>query len=299
MGRIAVLTLAAGRHAHLIGQVEGLTRQSLVPDLHVVVSMGDEALRQGDVPIRSGSWSTSTAYLPVSEQGLPLAQARNLAARSATAAGADLLIFLDVDCIPSPTLVQEYGEAVRDDRSSWRGQDEPAGSAPALFSGDIAYLPPEPESGYPVDDLAALATPSPLRPVLAAGQRQIETRFELFWSLSFAMSAADFETSGGFCEEYQGYGGEDTDFAQVVNRLGGSLTWVGGATAYHQHHDSVMPPVHHLVAVVRNANVFYDRWGWWPMDGWLQAFATRGLAARRGPEHRWAVVEPDECFTQR
>ena len=28
--------------------------------------------------------------------------------------------------------------------------------------------------------------------------------------------------------------------------------------------------------------VFADRWGWWPMQGWLDAFAERGLVRREG-----------------
>ncbi|MGB3185968.1 MAG: galactosyltransferase-related protein [Ornithinimicrobium sp.] len=287
---VAVLTLAAGRHAHLLGQVEGLTRQSRAPDMHIVVSMGDEMLRRREVPIDTGNWSTITQYLPVEGPDLPLAQARNLAARSAIAGGADVLIFLDVDCIPSSTLVQEYAEVVSGNRPSSSPRDENYRCSPAVFGGDIAYLPAAPEHGYPVAELAALATPSAVRPILAVGEQRREARFELFWSLSFAMNAGEFEDSGGFCEAYVGYGGEDTDFGQIVKHLGGSLTWVGGATAYHQHHNTVMPPVHHVAAVVRNANVFYDRWGWWPMDGWLQAFATRGLAAQRGPESRWIVI---------
>ena len=38
----------------------------------------------------------------------------------------------------------------------------------------------------------------------------------LFWSLSFALDAGDWDALGGFCEDYVGYGGEDTDFGQTV-----------------------------------------------------------------------------------
>lgn len=291
MVSVAVLTLAAGRHAHLLGQVQGLIRQSRTPDTHVVVSMGDEVLRRREVPIDTGRWSTITMYLPVRSADLPLAQARNLAARTAIAAGAEVLIFLDVDCIPSPTLVEQYAKVLSDNVLAFSRRDGGYRRRPAVFAGDVAYLPAVPHGGYPMGELAALATPCMVRPSLRLGEQIRETRFELFWSLSFAMNAAEFEDSGGFCEAYVGYGGEDTDFGQVVKHQGGSLTWVGGATAYHQHHDSVIPPVQHVAAVVRNANVFYDRWGWWPMDGWLQAFAALGLAAQPDPESRWVVVE--------
>ena len=64
---------------------------------------------------------------------------------------------------------------------------------------------------------------------------------------------------------------------------------VGGAEAVHQYHGSADPPVGHLADIVRNANLFADRWGWWPMEGWLEAFRTSGLA-ERGLDGRWTVT---------
>jgi hypothetical protein len=40
------------------------------------------------------------------------------------------------------------------------------------------------------------------------------------------------------------------------------------------------PPVEHLHDIVRNAEIFHQRWGWWPMERWLTAFHQRGLIAR-------------------
>ena len=63
-----------------------------------------------------------------------------------------------------------------------------------------------------------------------------DQRFELFWSLSFATGVADWHRFGGFCEQFRGYGAEDTDFAFRAADRGARLAWVGGATAYHPHH---------------------------------------------------------------
>jgi hypothetical protein len=278
--RTAVLTLARGRHQHLLGQVAGLSRGSRAPDLHLIVAMGDPQLAGGAVPVGTDRWETLVRPLDVAGSDLPLAAARNLAARSAIDAGAQVLVFLDVDCIPGQDLVRTYADVV-----AAGGSDRPA-----LWCGDVGYLPAAGPDGYPPERLDALARPAGARPVLAPGELMPEPRFELFWSLSFAVSAADFTVTGGFCTDYLGYGGEDTDFAQLVRAAGGSLTWVGGATAYHQHHDSIVPPVQHRRAVVRNANVFHDRWGWWPMQGWLDAFAAQGLAERQGADGRWVVT---------
>ena len=43
---------------------------------------------------------------------------------------------------------------------------------------------------------------------------------ELFWSLSFGLTASTFDDLGGFAEVFEGYGGEDTDFAFRVHRNG-------------------------------------------------------------------------------
>ena len=55
------------------------------------------------------------------------------------------------------------------------------------------------------------------------------------------------------------------------------LAWVGGANAFHQYHPVSRPPVEHLVDIVRNATLYHQRWGQWPMAGWLEEFARRGL----------------------
>jgi hypothetical protein len=111
----------------------------------------------------------------------------------------------------------------------------------------------------------------------------VSDEYQLFWSLSFAVSAATWQRIGGFCPVYRGYGGEDTDFAQCAASAGVGLRWVGGADAFHQHHPVSNPPVQHLDDIVRNAQLFHRRWGWWPMGGWLDAFEARGLI-RRDPD---------------
>jgi GT2 family glycosyltransferase len=260
--RCAVITLVAGRHSHLQLQRSGLLAGTLLPDRHVVVTMQDRAARS-----LLGNRPPPVDIVETTRQAgaLPLARARNLGAQRALQTGADLLIFLDVDCVPGPALVSRYvQQAARETR-------------PSLLCGPVSYLPPPPRSGYQLSSLAALGRPHPARPVppetgvLAGGDHA------LFWSLSFAVRATIWREIGGFCEEYTGYGAEDTDFGQLAARRGVALTWVGGAWAYHQHHPGANPPVQHLADIVRNAAVFHRRWGWWPMGGWLREFERRGL----------------------
>jgi hypothetical protein len=254
----AVVTITRGRDAHLHRQRLGLAANPCA--LHVVVGMGEQPVLQ-DVP---GAPPVTRLVVPVPLAGLPLAAARNAGVEAALAAGAELVVLLDVDCIPGPTLVRRYAQGAA------------AVAHPALLGGPVGYLPPAPAGGYPATDLATLAPFHPARPVPPDGAVWPETRIELFWSLSFAITAPDWARVGGFCTDYAGYGGEDTDFAVTAARAGARLYWVGGATAYHQHH----PPSRHTAGraaeIVRNARLFRRRHGWWPMQGWLRELTEEG-----------------------
>lgn len=187
----------------------------------------------------------------------------------ALAAGAEVLIFLDVDCLPAPELVQAYRDIV--------------GARPeSVWSGPVTYLPPAGAEGYRLDALPALDSPHPARPALTPGEVAVQEDPNLFWSLSFALHRDAWSVAGGFHEGYVGYGGEDTDFARSAVSAGLRLGWVGAARAYHQHHPVQEPPVDHLDDILRNGRVFYERWGEWPMQGWLAEFEVLGLVERQG-----------------
>jgi GT2 family glycosyltransferase len=213
--------------------------------------------------------------VPSAPAGLPLARARNAGAEHALAAGAELLVFLDVDCLPGPELFSRYRTAAL------------SHGADALLCGPVAYLPPPPAAGYSATGLDALARPHPARPVPPEDAVLTGGDHALFWTLSFAVTAAVWRRVGGFCEAYVGYGGEDTDYGQLAHRAGVGLCWVGGAWAYHQHHATHSPPVQHLHDILRNADLFHRRWGWWPMGGWLDEFAAQGLVRYDRAADHW------------
>ena len=270
---LAVITPVAGRHEHLLGQLRGLRASTRIPDNHVVVAMGDP-----DVADLVGDSAVVLDTSPVNGR-LPLAAARNAGAERALAAGADVLVFLDVDCIPSPPLIERYAAAAC---------QHPA----TLLSGPVAYLPPPTEGGYQLDRLSELGRAHPARPAVSENAVQA-LDYELFWSLSFALDAATWTALGGFCERYTGYGGEDTDFAQLARARRVAHRAVGGAAAYHQWHPSPEPPVQHLADIVRNASIFRERWGWWPMTGWMDAFQQLGLASYDHVSDQWAVCQTE------
>jgi N-acetylglucosaminyl-diphospho-decaprenol L-rhamnosyltransferase len=263
--RTALITIAAGRHGHLRRQHAGVASQDVDPDLYVCVSMGDAAM-----PLVAGR----RTVLMRSNGATPLAAARNRGAEEALADGAELLIFLDVDCIPGRGLVGEYAAAAAR-----------IGSQVCALCGAVSYLPPlDGRRVYTEDELARLGVQHPERTVTRSDACD---DVNLFWSLSFAMSAAQWESVDGFDESYSGYGAEDTDFAQKLAAAGGRLLWVPDAVAYHQHHESHDPPLQHVASIVRNANTFHGRWGWFPMLGWLREFERLGVASFNKTSGRW------------
>ncbi len=140
----AVVTVVHGRHDHLARQRASLAASTAPPDHHVVVAVDDPVVAAAD-------WCTaSVAGHPL---GLPIAAARNRGAREAIDRGADVLVFLDVDCLADPGLVEAYADVVR---------DEPG----TVWSGPVTYLDPPPADGYD------LPTSPPSTPRTRRGRRR-------------------------------------------------------------------------------------------------------------------------------
>ncbi|MBK3421068.1 glycosyltransferase, partial [Methylobacterium sp. IIF4SW-B5] len=118
-GAVSVLTLVRGRADRLRYLMRGLARQTAPPRELVIAWMQPEA--EPDLP----DLGCPVSHLHVPGEPMPLAAARN---RAAEAACGDLLVFLDVDCIPSRGLVAAYAAA--------------AARADGLFLGEVLYLPP-------------------------------------------------------------------------------------------------------------------------------------------------------------
>jgi GT2 family glycosyltransferase len=275
----AVITIGHGRVEHLRLQQQGLHASAVPAEHYVLVAMQDSRLATA---MAHGSPAAETIEVACDPGRLALAQARNRGAQHAIAAGAQLLVFLDADCVPGVHLVDRYQRAatlVDDD---------------ALLMGPVGYLPPPPPTGYELSELARLARAHPARPVPGTDQIVDGADPRLFWSLSFAVTADCWTRLGGFDEGYRGYGAEDTDLAQQAHALNIGAVWVGGAWAYHQHHRSSGPAVEHLDEILENAAHFHSRWRWWPMSGWLTEFRDRGLIRYDAGAERWVRAgDPD------
>ncbi|AZS38541.1 hypothetical protein CVS47_03199 [Microbacterium lemovicicum] len=297
-GRVAVITTAsAARHEHLVRQrrflaeaVAGEPESERMLRVEVWLDSEEPDDEELDAEERDGEeLATANAaglradislHVPPGPGGLRVAAGRNAAAHAAIDAGADLLVFLDVDCLPGRELLPRYRDAA-------------ARHPEAILSGPVTYLASvqRPEL---IDDLPALRRPHRARPAPAPGALVTapDAQYDLFWSLSFALTASTWHRLGGFDESYEGYGAEDTDLAWTARSRGIPLIWVGGADAFHQWHPTSSPPWAHLDAILRNGAVFADRWGTWPMGGWLDAFAAAGAVEHRDGTWRRAPDGP-------
>ncbi len=251
---VSVATLARGRPEHLHNVVLGLDQQAEAPVELIVAVMQDQPY---DLP----ATRFPVHQIMIRDNRLPLAAARNAAARTATG---EALVFLDMDCIPTPALVGDYAQKLAE--------------LDGLLMGEVLYLPGGATlDGWRCDELAAIAVKHSDRRGPPAEGVELCNDYRCFWSLNFAMRRETFLQSGGFDERYYGYGGEDTDFGKALDRKGIPIAWMKGGLAYHQYHRHHMPPVHHLDSVVRNAQLFESKWGYRTMGHWLHAFRLMGL----------------------
>ncbi|MEW4448261.1 galactosyltransferase-related protein [Qipengyuania sp. JC766] len=259
---VSVCTLAFGREKHLCNLVRGLSLGSSFPDELVIAVLQEQAydLPSAPFPVRQ---------IAMGNAGLSLAEARNRAAGEATG---DLLVFLDVDCIPGPDCVADYVRAAQ--------------SHDGVMMGEVAYLPSgATANGIDFRSFESVGVRHSERAGPPEGPSRECSDYRCFWSLNFALSAREFQIVGGFDERFRGYGGEDTDFGRTVASLGLPIWWLRGAKAFHQYHPHHMPPVHHLDSVLANAHVFMEKWGEPTMQHWLRAFVLMGLLERT--PHGW------------
>ncbi|MGB6151344.1 MAG: glycosyltransferase [Pricia sp.] len=248
MNTYSVIITHYQREKNLLNTLNGLRQQTRPPYEVIIVEMGDGLELDDNYPFLLEVIDFNRSW-----DFIPLAAARNLGAECSRT---EQLIFLDVDCIPASTFCEKifHASATKDALVM--------GSPRYLLRGDLA------KGKKSLIDNSIL---HPLRPKIKGLSE--ETCYELFWSLCFAMPKQQFEYVGGFDESYQGYGGEDTDFALEVKRTGIPF-YLSDAEVYHQQHPIYIPPLNHLEAIVKNSNIFYSKWKYWPMVDCLSEFAA-------------------------
>lgn len=246
---LSIVTIAHGRRPQLRAMMQAAAEMRPRPFEVVVVDLGGDPIEvPPGVPV-------NVVPYPADVEALPLAAARNA---GASAARGTMLLFLDADCIPSRDLAGEMRAAL--------------GRRGGLVMANVRYLPDGFEDDGGESTRRDASAPHPVQDGLDDGVPP-----ELFWSTAFGVRRRVFTGLGGFCEDYVGYGGEDTDLGFTAAARGVPISRWRTALAYHQWHPSPDPPLQHVASIVRNAQLFHRRWGRWPMTGWLGAFAEMGL----------------------
>lgn len=255
---LSVVTLVRDRNALLRSFLAGLAAQRSPVEVVVVRAGGVEDPRE--VIDEVGGLRATVCEVEAPDERIPYSTARNA---GAAAASGEHLAFCDADTIASPTFAGSIDAALA--------------AHDALCTGEVRYLPPGDASGVAFDELLARSRPHPHREAVPHRGVALGGRHELVWGLCMAMRHSTFDLVGGFDEGYGGYAGEDTDLGRSLAAAGIPVGLVADAVVLHQHHDSFDPPVQQLRATVANAQRYRDKWGTWPMAGWLKSFAELGL----------------------
>ena len=260
--KLSLITINSGRDAHLDNLLRGLARGEELPAETIVVTPQGERAPAAPAGLRVRHLTLPPA---TDGRGFRVGVARN---HGAERARGELLVFLDVDCVPGPTYVRDLRRCLR--------------SAGGLVMATPHYLdrPLPPDWTFAV--LAHRSRPHPHRPAPRPGLTP-QPDYALFWSLCFGMRRADWDRLGGFDGAYYGYGAEDTDLGFRARTVGlpFSLT---DSPVFHQQHPVHRPPLHQFASIVDNCRHFYGKWGVWPMGNWLAAFRELGLVEWAGPQ---------------
>ncbi|MCK0112957.1 hypothetical protein MWU75_12480 [Ornithinimicrobium sp. F0845] len=265
--RTALITTVRRQYDELVDQVSGFSLGVDVPDYHVVVGLADRAVTQGRLPITSDRWETLIAGLPTVKQQLPTAQALHLGIETAVEAGAELLVLVDVTCIPGPRFLEQVLDHLR---------QHPTDGTPTLWTSMVQRLPEAPPQGYEFTRLDEWSQsehhPGPLPPGL--GDTPLDP--DRFSSPVLIITAEDLASVGGLCPEYVGGLGHDSDLAAAVAAAGGQVRLVPGATAYRRHLPPEAPDALQVAVATRDAHLYRERWGRAPGAPWFTDLVEAG-----------------------
>lgn len=273
MTPLALVTVAHGEHEALAAQIWALRRQSVLPDLHVVVALDDPELEWAlgehtaalDLP-----WEVEVVKVPASgDRGLPYATAYNAGVVTALESGAEIVALLDATCTPMPGFVEGHARIL--------GPRVLAGTErPVLDCGPVHVLEPGRTVPPPHEWTSTmLRAGTSGRPGGAARRRSSSLRTA--WSRAFATTATSWTSVGGFDDGYLGHAGEDLDLGERFAAASGTVLWTEDAAVLQRGDDDSAPQTRDLVD---NANRFARRWGRLPFEQRLTELEEMGMVAR-------------------
>ena len=275
----SIIIIVSGRRTHLKNVLDGISNNTIIPTEVIIVFMNEKGSQNLKLETQKNAqnpfpFDLQLIDLILPSHRLPLAEARNTGARSAKT---EMLLFLDVDCIPSPTYFDKMATCL----SKFIDNDF---MKTGLVMGTPRYLgylsEEQKEIAKDIDFLMENSQFHPHRPTFESFENkescQRMEHYELFWSLCFGISKTNFEKIGGFDTNFVGYGGEDTDFAFLAREKNIPF-YLSDAIVFHQQHAVSSPPLGHFEDIVTNANAFQKKWKRWAMESWLTEFKKLGL----------------------
>ncbi|TQM58612.1 glycosyltransferase family 2 protein [Humibacillus xanthopallidus] len=225
--RVSVVVPHFERQDQLDRLLAGLDMQTF-PSARFEVVVADDGSREEP---RVGRRDYAASVVRQPDEGFRPAAARNLGAR---AAGGDVLVFVDQDCVPAPDYLAKVAsvttsawdltvghrlhadldgwtpEAVRE----WLGGDGPA---PTLIDEPAWLL-----DGY--ERTADLTRPD-------------DRAYQLVLGAAVSVSRDLHEELGGFDESIRVYGGEDWDYGHRAHVAGAEMRWLADAVVWHDGPD--------------------------------------------------------------
>lgn len=234
------------------------TIQMHAPEVtHLIVTVGEEPWEPWE--------DADTVFLKKkNDEPFNISLCRNVGLTAAAEMGAENLIMLDADCMVGKDTIRLYVDAI-------------GKHTDGVICGPVNWMTPAPDGGYDLDSLDENSTKEFKRQFPDSGKtvKCDESEWWTLFGLSFAMSASAWQKSvdefGGFCEEFDGWGLDDTDYGyQIIRSKELDLYLLGGAIVFHQFHTSYVPPVDKAKDLAKNSNLFWKRNGYETLyDVWL------------------------------
>ncbi|NDW16036.1 glycosyl transferase family 2 [Alteromonas genovensis] len=276
---VSVITIVKNRTEKLCNLINQLEACSPTPDELLIVWMtppSDLSL------ITSDKFNIEHKF--VNQEELPIAKARN---KGMFDAKNDLLAYISVDTIFSPACLKEAVSTLVPS-SIMRA---PVRSIPITSRNqpytELLHAKSEINLGKPFsvtqtsdtsynDALPKASLLENTGPVDKQDNNHGKFSNDSSASAMFFIRKADFEKTNGFDETYDGYGLNDEDFFTQCRNVGLSLT-DHPSIVFSPSRDLTRCPVNHLLDFVHNAQIFREKWGFYPRKDILCAYADKGL----------------------
>ena len=231
--RVAVVIPVYNRIDLLANTLAGLVAQTYESMEVIVADDGSE--EDTTEALTSVSGQLEVTVVRQEHRGYGAGRARNL---GASHTDADVLVFIDADCIPDPDLVKRHAQWHRRAHNlvvigSRHHLDTSGVDRNALVAGE-AGLREQIASSADADESLV---PDDFRRVFyrrTAGLRLGDEAFRSLVSSNFSIRREQFNSVGGFAEDFGRWGGEDTELGWRLFNEGMFFVPENDAAIYHQ-----------------------------------------------------------------